>query len=176
MRRCGNPGRWTPPSATTSIPRSTMPTTGIRRVACPAVGETRARASMSRGWFRRSWAPASRWPISGGVGRSRKGANDFADPRSIMRCKRRDWIARPRFATEHDPSWMSQKPSNSKISSALKPRKQRTPTKTCCTAAAGATPWLRKTHSLDKSFWGHRQSLCYKFRTGTNPVLNRMPD
>ncbi len=31
----------------------------------------------------------------------------------------------------------------------------------CCTAASGATPWLGKTHCLDKSFCRHRKSLCY---------------
>ena len=42
----------------------------------------------------------------------------------------------------------------------------------CCTAAAGATPWLRKTDCLDKSFCRHRQSLCYRFHLGIIPVLN----
>ena len=38
----------------------------------------------------------------------------------------------------------------------------------CCTAAAGATPWHRKTDCLDKSFCGHRQRLCYRFLTWNN--------
>ena len=67
MRRCENPGRWIPRSATTSIPRSNTPMTGTRRAACPAPASS-ARASMSRGWSRRSWARANRRP-SPGIGR-----------------------------------------------------------------------------------------------------------
>ena len=38
----------------------------------------------------------------------------------------------------------------------------------CCAATASATSWHRKTDCLDKSFCGHRQSLCYRSPTWNN--------
>ena len=48
MRRCENPGRWIPRSATTSIPRSNTPMTGTRRAACRAPARLGAGMDVAR--------------------------------------------------------------------------------------------------------------------------------